>query len=72
MFAGLYGHVGPLSVTQVPTRPAVAAAVALPAGRSLTRLEPLGRCGLGPAIADPLLQHHGAPPTFDIGSGLGG
>jgi hypothetical protein len=69
---GLHGHAGPLSVTRVPTRPA--AASALPAGRSrsLTRLEPLGRRGLGPAIAGPLLQHHGVPPTSDFGLGLGG
>jgi hypothetical protein len=71
--ACLHGHAGPLSVTRVPTRPAAAAA-ALPAGRSrsLTRLEPLGRRGLGPAIAGPLLQHHGAPPISDFGPGLGG
>jgi hypothetical protein len=71
--AGLHGHAGPLSVTQVPTRPAAAAA-ALPLGhsRSLTRLEPLGRRGLGLAIASPLIQHHGTPPTSDFGPGLGG
>jgi hypothetical protein len=28
--AGLHGHAGPLSVTRVPTRPAAAAAPALP------------------------------------------
>jgi hypothetical protein len=68
---GLHGHTGPLFVTRVPTRPAVAAA-ALLAGhsRSLTRLEPLGRRGLGPTIAGPLLQHHGTPPTSDFGPGL--
>jgi hypothetical protein len=72
-FAGLHGHAGPLSVTRVPTQP-VAAAAALPAGRSrsLTRLEPLGQRGLGPAIAGPHLQHHGAPPTSDFSPGLGG
>jgi hypothetical protein len=69
---GLHGHVGPLSVTRVPTRPGAAIAT-LPAGRSrsLTRLEPLGWCGLGPAIADPFIQHHDAPPTSDFGLGLG-
>jgi hypothetical protein len=40
--------------------------------RSLTRLELLGRRGLGPTIAGPLLQHHGTPPTSDFGPGLGG
>jgi hypothetical protein len=67
-------HARPLSVTQVPTRPASAAVVALLAGHSLslTRLEPLGRRGLGAAITGPLLQHHGAPPTSDFGPGLGG
>jgi hypothetical protein len=71
--AGLHGHIGPLSVTRVPTWLAAAVA-ALPAGRSrsLTRLEPLGWRGLGPAIAGPLLQHHDAPPTSDFGPGLGG
>jgi hypothetical protein len=70
---GLHGHVGPLSVTRVPTQPAAVAA-ALPAGRSrsLTRLEPLGRRGLGPVIVGPLLQHHGAPPTSNFGPGLAG
>jgi hypothetical protein len=70
---GLHGHVGPLLVTRVPTRPAVAAA-ALLAGRSrsITRLEPLGQHGLGPAIASPVLQHHDAPPTSDFGPRLGG
>jgi hypothetical protein len=69
--AGLHGHAGPLSVTRIPTRPAAAA---LPAARSrsLTRLEPLGWRGLGPAIAAALLQHHGTPPTSDFGLGLGG
>jgi hypothetical protein len=55
----------------LPSQPAAKAA-ALPAGRSLTRLEPLGRRGLGPAIAGPLLQHRGAPPTSDFDLGLGG
>jgi hypothetical protein len=67
--ACLHGHTRLLSVTRVPTRPSAA-----PAGRSrsLTRLEPLGQRGLGPTIAGPLLQHHGAPPTSDFGPGLGG
>jgi hypothetical protein len=71
---GLHGHAGPLSVTRVPTQPAAGTAVVLPVGRSyfLTRLEPLGWHELGPAIAGPLLQHHGAPPTTDFGPGLGG
>jgi hypothetical protein len=71
--AGLHSHAGPLPVTWVPAR-LVAAAAALLAcrPRSLTRLEPLGQHGLGPAIAGPLLQHHGAPPTSDFGLGLGG
>jgi hypothetical protein len=70
---GLHGHIGPLSVTRVPTWLAAAAA-ALPTGHScsLTKLEPLGQCGLRPAIAGPLLQHHGAPPTSNFGPGLGG
>jgi hypothetical protein len=68
-----HGHARPLSITRVPTRPAAAAA-ALLAGRSrsLTKLEPLGQRELGPAITNQLLQHHGAPPTFDFGLGLGG
>jgi hypothetical protein len=73
--ACLHGHAGPLPVTRVPARPAAATATAaLPAGRprSPTRLKPIGRRGLGPAIAGPLLQHHGAPPTSDFGLGLGG
>jgi hypothetical protein len=71
---GFHGHSGPLSITRVPTRPAAAAAAALLAGRSrsLTKLEPLGQRGLGPAITNQLLQHHGAPPTSDFGLGLGG
>jgi hypothetical protein len=69
--ACLHGHVGPLSVCRVATRLTTSAA-ALPAGHSLTRLEPLGWRGPGPAIAGPLLQHHGAPPTSDFGPGLGG
>jgi hypothetical protein len=32
----------------------------------------LGQRGLGPAIASPLLQHHGTPPTSDFSPGLGG
>jgi hypothetical protein len=71
---GLHGHIRPLPVTWIPTRPPAAVAAAVPVGRarSLTRLEPLGRCELGLAVAGPLLQHQGAPPTSDIGPGLGG
>jgi hypothetical protein len=38
----------------------------------MTTSGPYPSPGLGPAIAGPLLQHHGAPPTSDFSTGLGG
>jgi hypothetical protein len=52
--AGLHGHTGPLRVSRQPVRATTAAAI-VPASRPGTRMEPLARRQLGPAVADQLL-----------------
>jgi hypothetical protein len=60
--AGLRGLTGPLRVSRSPVQ-ATATTAAVPAGHPSPRMEPLARHRLGAAIADQLLQHHGAPPA---------
>jgi hypothetical protein len=61
-FVGLRGHTGPLRVSRPPVwATATTTGAAIPARCPGTRMQPLARCQLGPAVAGQLFQLHDAP-----------
>jgi hypothetical protein len=70
---GLRGHTRSLRVSQPPIwATATATATVVPASRPGPRMEPLAQHELGPAVANQLFQHHGAPLAPFLDPGLGG